>query len=287
VHWHVNYPENLILPTTAALSRALKKFPVRAHTFEFCKDIISTLTPNYVEAARNGSLRPALAQLKIGDLVDSILDANCDAAWERRGLRQKLDACEEWLGLTTELLAVDPAPVAGHPPVEEQGQPAEKPEVLVPAEKAATPPVRDGGVRRPTPRRTRRKKRSLIWPKIFRLTSASTKENSHHPTPTTVSTVLEPPIKKPEAPKPNSTELASSRRERVDAYIRKVSGITGHKITRKDFWTVAGYKDRGPFERWQRNDKNASQAGNENLEHVFKKTPEEFVDTLNKKRPPK
>jgi hypothetical protein len=46
----------------------------------------------------------------------------------------------------------------------------------------------------------------------------------------------------------------ADRRSIVNAYIEEVRIKTGKRITRKDIWSKAGYKNRTEFERWQRQD---------------------------------
>lgn len=68
-------------------------------------------------------------------------------------------------------------------------------------------------------------------------------------------------------------DSASDPRAKVDDYIQEVLENTGKRITKKDFWTKAGYKDATQFERWQRNDSKASKAAEGNFARVLREKP--------------
>lgn len=52
---------------------------------------------------------------------------------------------------------------------------------------------------------------------------------------------------------------ATNQRVVVDLFIAKLAEV-GRKITKKDIWSVAGYKSRTEFERFQRGDQRATQS---------------------------
>src|ERR1035437_2458088 len=74
----------------------------------------------------------------------------------------------------------------------------------------------------------------------------------------------------------------ATRRALIDAFIAKLAE-TGRKVTRKDVWTVAGYKSRTEFERFQRGDKRTTRAASLNFNRVLGMTPEHFIRALEKK----
>lgn len=74
----------------------------------------------------------------------------------------------------------------------------------------------------------------------------------------------------------------TDRRAAIDGFISKV-GEAGRKITRKDIWTVANYKDRTEFERFQRGDTRTTQSAAENFKRVLNMKPEDFIRALEKK----
>jgi hypothetical protein len=75
----------------------------------------------------------------------------------------------------------------------------------------------------------------------------------------------------------------SAARERIDIFISDMNDA-GYKITRKDIWTVAGYKDPTEFERFQREDSRTTRRATSSFDRVLQKTPEKFMAAL-KKRP--
>jgi hypothetical protein len=67
---------------------------------------------------------------------------------------------------------------------------------------------------------------------------------------------------------------STNRRAMVDAYIQEVRQKKGKRITRKDFWTAAGYKARTEFERWERQDaKRPNQTADDNFSRVLREKP--------------
>ena len=76
----------------------------------------------------------------------------------------------------------------------------------------------------------------------------------------------------------------STIRQRVDDYLARVTEKAGHKATRKDLWTVAGYTNRTEFERFQR-DKKVTKTAKENFNRILEKmTPEQFLTALSEKK---
>lgn len=80
-------------------------------------------------------------------------------------------------------------------------------------------------------------------------------------------------------------DQAADHRAAVDRFIERVSKV--RKIRKKDIWTVAGYKNRTEFERFQRKDPKATKSGIENFTRVLAMTPEAFIEALDKKLSPK
>ena len=68
-------------------------------------------------------------------------------------------------------------------------------------------------------------------------------------------------------------DSASDRSAEVNAYIQEVLDKTGKNITRQDFWRQAGYTDATQFERWQRNDSEASETAKENFARLLRSKP--------------
>jgi hypothetical protein len=84
-----------------------------------------------------------------------------------------------------------------------------------------------------------------------------------------------PPVQRNEQP---------TIRQRVDDYLARVTEKAGHKATRTDFWTVAGYKNRTDFERFQR-DKKVTKTAKENFNRILEEmTPEQFSTALSQKK---
>ena len=57
----------------------------------------------------------------------------------------------------------------------------------------------------------------------------------------------------------------------------------GRKITRKEIWTVAGYKDATEFERFQRGDNRSTQSAIAVFTRVLNMKPADFIKVLDKK----
>jgi hypothetical protein len=81
-------------------------------------------------------------------------------------------------------------------------------------------------------------------------------------------------------PEVKGNPVAAERRAKVDMFISRVGKIRA--ITRKDIWTVAGYKDATEFQRWQRADKRTTESADRNFTRVLNMTPEKFIDALRK-----
>lgn len=67
----------------------------------------------------------------------------------------------------------------------------------------------------------------------------------------------------------------TNRRAMVDAYIEEVLREKRKRITRKEIWTMAGYKSRTEFERWERQDS----------KHPNKSAEERFTRILRDEKP--
>jgi hypothetical protein len=74
----------------------------------------------------------------------------------------------------------------------------------------------------------------------------------------------------------------ADRRAAVDSFIAKAAEA-GYKITRKDIWTVAGYKNPTEFERFQRADRRTTESAVANFTRVLRMKPEDFLQALQKK----
>ena len=72
------------------------------------------------------------------------------------------------------------------------------------------------------------------------------------------------------------------RKSQVDKFIASVLTATGRKITRKNIWSAAGYKDRTEFQRFQKGVR-ASQSAIAAFGRVLSKTPDAFLFDLDKK----
>ena len=74
----------------------------------------------------------------------------------------------------------------------------------------------------------------------------------------------------------------TDRRAAINAFILKVTE-SGRKITRKDIWTVAGYKVATEFQRFQRNDLRTTVSATIAFNRVLSMKPEDFIRSLEKK----
>jgi hypothetical protein len=74
----------------------------------------------------------------------------------------------------------------------------------------------------------------------------------------------------------------ANQRAAVNAFISKLSGA-GRRITRKQIWTVAGYKTATELERFQRGDTRVGRTAAMNIRRVLNMEPENFFRLLDKK----
>ncbi|MGP8242905.1 MAG: hypothetical protein ACLQVN_00125 [Bryobacteraceae bacterium] len=74
----------------------------------------------------------------------------------------------------------------------------------------------------------------------------------------------------------------TDRRKAIDGFISKLADA-GHKISRKHIWSVAGYKDRTEFERFQRGDTRTTKSATASFNRVLNMKPEDFIRALEKK----
>jgi len=92
------------------------------------------------------------------------------------------------------------------------------------------------------------------------------------------------------APAPPTTtangENGMDPRAVIDAFIGKLAEA-GHKITKKDIWTVAGYGDPTEFERFQRGDARATRSAAAAFNRVLNMESMVFIQLLEKKSAPK
>ena len=79
---------------------------------------------------------------------------------------------------------------------------------------------------------------------------------------------------------------AERRRAAIDGFMAAVAEKTGRKITRKDIWTVAGYKDPTEFERFQRDNPRTTKSATIAFNRILRMTPANFVEMLDKKSAP-
>jgi len=77
-------------------------------------------------------------------------------------------------------------------------------------------------------------------------------------------------------------ENGRDQRAVIDAFIGKLAEA-GHKITRKDIWTVAGYEDATEFERFQRGAARANRSAAVAFNRVLNMEPRAFIQLLEKK----
>lgn len=81
-------------------------------------------------------------------------------------------------------------------------------------------------------------------------------------------------------------QTGTDRRAAIDAFIGKLAEA-GHRITRKDIWTVAGYEDPTEFERFQRGASRATRSAAMAFNRVLNMEPRDFIQLLEKKSSPK
>lgn len=80
-----------------------------------------------------------------------------------------------------------------------------------------------------------------------------------------------------------SAPPAQNKQSEIDAFIRNLLEH-GHKITKKDIWTVAGYKDATEFERFQRGSARTTASAVSNFNRILKMKPDDFLRLLQKQR---
>ena len=59
----------------------------------------------------------------------------------------------------------------------------------------------------------------------------------------------------------------------VDEYIAEVLRVKSKRITKTDFWEMAGYREATPFERWQRNDPQTSKRADRAFRRILAGKP--------------
>jgi hypothetical protein len=79
-----------------------------------------------------------------------------------------------------------------------------------------------------------------------------------------------------------SEDGSGTTRAMIEAFMTKMAE-SGRKITRKNIWTVAGYKDRTEFQRFQSGSPRTTQSATLSFNRVLKMKPEDFIQTLNDK----
>jgi hypothetical protein len=79
---------------------------------------------------------------------------------------------------------------------------------------------------------------------------------------------------------------AEGQRAAIDGFIATVWEKTGRKISRKNIWTVASYKDSTEFERFQRADPRTTRSATTAFNRVLSMTPKDFIEMLDKKTAP-
>jgi len=92
------------------------------------------------------------------------------------------------------------------------------------------------------------------------------------------------PRRKKAAKRKAGKQGPKTNREKVKDFIARMAAA-GIKITKKDIWTVAGYKSRRDFEQFQA-DKKATAAARHNFTRVLSMKPGAFSKLLQEKRAP-
>jgi hypothetical protein len=85
--------------------------------------------------------------------------------------------------------------------------------------------------------------------------------------------IIETPSRAGERPTRKAARRSDDRRALIDDYINEVGKMTGKKITRKDIWREARYKDSTEFERWQRNDPRTTEAATRAIKRILDEKP--------------
>ena len=78
----------------------------------------------------------------------------------------------------------------------------------------------------------------------------------------------------------------ADKRTMVDQFLDRCncSCKVARRLTKKDFWTVGGYKKARPFEYWQSDDPKATAASDQVFRRLLAMKPSDFVDVLRLKR---
>ncbi len=81
-----------------------------------------------------------------------------------------------------------------------------------------------------------------------------------------------------------SVPIGLLHRTRIDNYLRRLAEALPRRVTRADFWRVAGYREATMFERWQRG-RHVSAGCAARFETVLQLPPERFIEKLRLVRP--
>lgn len=132
----------------------MKQFPNNSHIVEFCKQVISTLTPVFGAEIRAGRLGLDLARPSMDGLCKWLVQPNC-RDFEESSRRQDIRGSEEWgrfVDTLAEIEKIGATPQAETPPPEAQdtsvaSQQVPKPEApAMDQAKYALPPLTTAGV---------------------------------------------------------------------------------------------------------------------------------------------
>ena len=80
--------------------------------------------------------------------------------------------------------------------------------------------------------------------------------------------------------------IGTGRRGEIDAFISTLT-YAGRKISRKNLWTVAGYRNPTEFQRFQRGDARATQSATTAFNRILRMSPDEFIRLLDRNSPAK
>lgn len=89
-------------------------------------------------------------------------------------------------------------------------------------------------------------------------------------------------VAKAQMQKPRVSAEANNKRL-IENFIVTVQSKTSRKITKKDIWAVAGYRDATEFSRFQRNDTRTTPTATANFNRVLNCPPEAFIGMLERK----
>jgi hypothetical protein len=126
--------------------------------------------------------------------------------------------------------------------------------------------------------------RDLLWRELALFASGSAAPNNPPAPERGMSNG--PKAENAQVPEQTAEEYAdcSDRHALINNFIQKVSAAGRKPITRKDIFTVAGYKERTEFLRFQRNDRKATKSATVNFTRVLSMTPEKFIEDLKEKK---